>query len=134
MHTIYVLAENKHRKTSARKHLVAKCDWIFDKMFTFLTTHFPHSTVVIRRGDDLYKDMARLAQAKVTICSVSTFCLWPAIMNNHSAHFPRTKLILGGGGAVDMGSSFHWIQIPEIVSGVEALQLSQEQLLKRLQD
>eukprot|EP00597_Dinobryon_sp_UTEXLB2267_P000934 CAMPEP_0170060904 /NCGR_PEP_ID=MMETSP0019_2-20121128/2677_1 /TAXON_ID=98059 /ORGANISM="Dinobryon sp., Strain UTEXLB2267" /LENGTH=55 /DNA_ID=CAMNT_0010266611 /DNA_START=982 /DNA_END=1149 /DNA_ORIENTATION=- len=54
-------------------------------------------------------------------------------MNNHSAYFPRTKLILGGGGTVELGPNFHWIQMPEIVSGVETLQMSQEQLLKRLQ-
>ena len=130
--SIFVLAENKTRKTAHRKHLTAKCDWIFDSMFSFLVKHFPHAKVLIRRGDDPYLDFARLSYAKVTICSVSSFCLWPAIINNGSAHFPRTKLILGGDATVNLGPSFHWIKQPQIIHGAEALRLSADQLLKQL--
>ena len=84
--TMYVLAENKNRKTTpAKRHLVEKCDGIFNAMFTFLTSRYPRvcffaffcfllgagnitscsycclqAKVLIRRGDDLYLDMARL--------------------------------------------------------------------------
>ena len=40
--TMYVLAENKNRKTSpAKRHLMEKCDVIFNAMFTFLASRYP---------------------------------------------------------------------------------------------
>jgi hypothetical protein len=52
---------------------------------------FPDAVVVILRGFDLFEDLARLTYAKTTICSVSTFCLWPAISNDNTVYFPLTK-------------------------------------------
>lgn len=94
--TIYVLAEKKTRKTITKPHLQATCNVILNSLFGYLQENFPKATILIRRGDDLYLDMARLAYAKTVVCSVSTFCLWPAIINNGTAHFPRTRLITGG--------------------------------------
>lgn len=113
--TIYVLAENRERKTKQKRHLAQKCDAVFPGMLGYLKKHFPESSIVIRRGDDLYTDMARLAEAQVTICSVSTFCLWPAIMNRGKAFFPVSKLIVGGDSSVDLG--FEWITSPPILLG-----------------
>lgn len=59
----------------------------------------------------MYLDMARLAFAKTTICSISTYCLWPAIVAGRSAHFPRTPLVVGGDTSIDLG--FSWLTNPQ---------------------
>lgn len=113
--TIFVLAEKRSRKTAQKAHRAAKCDAIFSELFNYLTSHFPRAAVLIRRGDDLYLDLLRLASARTTICSVSSFCLWPAFVSNHTAYFPATKLIVRHDTSLDLG--FKWISKPEVVLG-----------------
>jgi hypothetical protein len=66
----------------------------------------------MKRGGDLFLDYARIAYSNISICSASTFCLWPALANNigHS-FYPITPLI---GKANEksqpfLGERFHWI-------------------------
>ena len=113
--TIYVLAEMRNRKTVERPHLASKCDAILYSLWKYLCHHFPKAIVVVKRGDDIYVDMARLTFAKTTVCSVSTFCLWPAIASNGTAYFPKTDLILKGTTSVPLG--FRWISSPPVVLG-----------------
>jgi hypothetical protein len=113
--TIYVLADKRGRKTAMKQHRAAKCDAIFSALFTHLTQQFPRAAVLIRRGGDLTEDLLRLALAPTTICSVSTFCLWPALANNHTAYFPLTKLILRKDASRDLG--IKWISQPAVVLG-----------------
>jgi hypothetical protein len=113
--TIYVLADKRGRKTAMKQHRAAKCDAIFSALFTYLTQLFPQAAVLIRRGGDLTEDLLRLASARTTICSVSTFCLWPALANNHTAYFPLTKLVLRKDATRDLG--IKWISTPAVVLG-----------------
>ena len=106
--TIYVLSERRDRKTEAKPHLAAKCDAIIEALHRFLAGKFPAAAVVTKRGsDDMYLDLARLTLAKVTVCSVSTFCLWPAVTSNGTAHFPPSRLVVGGDTRVNLG--FRWM-------------------------
>ena len=64
-------------------------------------------------GGDQFLDYARLAYSNVTICSSSTFCLWPALANNGDVYFPLTALVANSGSnatAKDLGPRFHWIR------------------------
>ena len=56
---------------------------------------------------DLVLSFAQLALSRVTICSSSTFCLWPALAmatsadnssvhSNFKAYFPHSRLLLDG--------------------------------------
>jgi hypothetical protein len=116
--TIYVLADARGRKSEDRQQILQICDAIFKSLFTALKQAFPRAAILVQRGGDLYADMARLAYARVTICSISTFCLWPAIAANGTAYFPRTELIAGGMTVASFGNHFHWIQQPETLLGV----------------
>lgn len=117
--TIYILSEAKGRKTDQKRHLEQKCDLILDSLYKYMLRNFPRSTIVLRRGDDLYADFARLAYSPVLICSVSTFCLWPAVMSNGTAvYFPQTRLIAGGNVTTPLGRHFHWFTTPAVVKGV----------------
>ena len=59
----------------------SRCGTILRALFNHFTKLFPKAVVVIKRGGDQFLDYARLAYADVTICSASTFCLWPALAN-----------------------------------------------------
>jgi len=98
--TIYILAEARNRKTqtAAKQNLAAKCDVVLRALHQYLVGQFPRSVVLLQRGGDPYADLVRLADAPVLICSVSTFCLWPALASNGTVYFPVTPLVLGGGG------------------------------------
>lgn len=113
--SIYILAEHRGRKTSDKPLQAKKCDVILHGLFEYVRSRFPAADVILRRGDDLFADMARLAYAKVSICSVSTFCLWPAVMSNGTAYFPRTDLVVGGDVNIDLG--FNWFSKPAVVLG-----------------
>jgi hypothetical protein len=111
--TIYVLADSKDRKTKHKRHLVQKCDEIFNSLYRYLHQAFPKASIVIRRGDNIYLDFIRLSYARYTICSVSTFCLWPAVLNGRKAYFPQTRLVVGGKTEIDLG--FNWIKDHSVV-------------------
>lgn len=116
--SIYVLSEARGRKTSspAKQHLAAKCDAVLRALYDFLSSRFPASTVLLRRGGDPYEDLARLAFSQVTICSVSTFCLWPTWASNNTALFPLTSLVAGANASVVVRPGFRWLAAP-IVRG-----------------
>ena len=131
--TVYVLSEAKGRKTGHKRHLEQKCDLILNSLYKFLVRSFPESTIVLRRGDDLYADFARLAYSPVVICSVSTFCLWPAVMSNGTAvHFPQTRLIAGGNTTTPLGRHFHWFSSPGVVKGTSHEYGGTDELIKAL--
>lgn len=127
---IFVLAENRGRKTSSVPHLSMKCDAILTSLGHYLRLHFPHAKIVVKRGDDLYIDMARLSFAKTTICSVSTFCLWPAIASNGTAYFPLSNLIVGGDKSISLG--FQWLLMPEVLLGAMHVHRTAKSLVEML--
>ncbi len=113
---IYIIADSPLR--SAGHPYNSRCGIILEALFDILKSKFPNSVVIIKRGGDLFLDVARLAYSNITICSASTFCLWPALANRGSVHFPFTPLIAGGWtnkSLPDFGPNFHWIREVEIL-------------------
>jgi hypothetical protein len=130
-HRVYILDNNK-------QFALKQCPLILASLFSILQDTFPNINIVLKKGKDPFLDYARLSKAKVTICSVSTFCLWPAIANHRSAYFPVTSLV--GGWKSDsisststsftpinmtttnmtlppnLGDHFHWIYTPRIIT------------------
>lgn len=113
---IYVIADSPSR--SAGHPYNSRCGIILQSLFDILKSNFPNSIIIIKRGGDLFLDVARLAYSNITICSASTFCLWPALANRGRVHFPYTPLIAGGWTNLslpDFGPHFHWIREVEIL-------------------
>lgn len=107
--SIYVLADSRGRKTGDKNHLAAVCDTVLLALYRYLRRHFPSSIIVIRRGkDDPLTDMARMLVTPILICSVSTFCMWPAAVSEFPAYFPLTPLVLGG-QSVALRKGFFWM-------------------------
>ncbi len=129
---IYVMAESPTR--NARPDRVERCSAIFHALRTYLMARYPAAVVVIMQGHDMFEDLARLTFANTTICSVSTYCLWPALANNGTVYFPVTKLIAKENTSFDYGPSFHWLVADKhrAIKGSEALSWSHKKLVERL--
>lgn len=85
---IYILSEKDNRAEHG-----PLCATILRQLVIFMKERYPKALVELRRGDDPFLDLARLTHARVTICSASTFCLFPAIASSGTAHFPVTPLV-----------------------------------------
>jgi hypothetical protein len=129
--SIYVLAENRKRKILNQHHSSQDlCDDILNGLVNFIAAKFPTAEVVLLRGHNIFEDLARLAFAKLTICSVSTFCFWPAIASTTNAYFPATALIHEGNTTVGYSKSFHWITSPYLKG--QPILTDQARLVERL--
>jgi hypothetical protein len=82
----------------------------------------------------MFEDLARLTYAKKAICSVSTFCLWPAVGSNTSAYFPITKLIAKEDVSFNYGPSFHWIKDNKyrVLRGLDTTHMTDADVLRYL--
>ena len=130
--TIYVMAERSSRKTNAQR--TSQCNAILNGLFEYLEEEFPSSSVFVLRGADMYDDMTRLALAKVTICSVSSFCIWPALSSTTLAYFPITRLIAKA-TAPTYTKNFKWLDtFPDevVLPGVKSKRMDNSQILKFL--
>ena len=114
---LYVLSD--HPTRAVHSPYSGRCQIILEHLFGFLKKHFPQATIVIKRGGDMFLDYARLAFANTTICSVSTYCFWPALANQGQVYFPLNGVIAGADNmqdAPDFGPQFHWIVEPKVIS------------------
>lgn len=108
--TIYILTEDSARhKTSSPQR--KRCHKILSGLHQHVVNTYSKSTVLLLRGHDLFADLARLTYANITICSASTFCLWPAISTSNIAYLPVTKLFRNGKKS-DYGERVKWIDDP----------------------
>ena len=114
---ILVMSDPPHRMGNHPS--VIHCHGILGWLFDYLKKEFPQATVVVKRGGDIYLDFARLALADVTICSASTFCLFPSMAHNGSAvYYPLTKLIGVPPKPHEMNDHFHWVKDPPLLTDV----------------
>lgn len=116
--SIYIMGEGRHRKV--QKKSADLCEAIVVKLFDTLVTHFPNATVLVLRGANITHDQLRLAYSNVTICSASTFCLWPAMLNKNTIHFPLTPLIANR-TQPKIHAKFLWFDDPPVISGFQKI-------------
>mmetsp|Transcript_47083 Transcript_47083/g.81035 ORF Transcript_47083/g.81035 Transcript_47083/m.81035 type:complete len:466 (+) Transcript_47083:84-1481(+) len=117
--TIYVLAESEERGEGKIHNSREMCVAIFDALFEYLSSRFPNSAIIIKRGTGgMLVDFARLSFAKVVICSPSTFCLWAAVgRHGEEVYFPGFKSVAHSNTSLSLG--FKWINQP-ILNGLNA--------------
>lgn len=115
---IYVLSD--HPSRAPHSPYTSRCQTILKALFDYLKENFPQATIVVKRGGDLFLDYARFARAKTTICSASSYCLWPALANAAGVvHFPLTAVVAGADSielAPKLAINFKWIEKPLIIS------------------
>ena len=91
---IYIIADSPGRNPTPYS---SRCGVILEALFKNFKQNFPESVVLVKRGGDQFLDWKRLAYANVTICSASSFCLWPALSNavigSGTSYFPLTPLL-----------------------------------------
>jgi hypothetical protein len=108
---IYVFTEYARRLENTP--LESAAPTILKALHSDLRSHFPSATVVIKKGGNEFTIWAQFAFANVTICSPSTYCLWPAMARKGATYMPATAYISAKRGSqtghFDMGPNWHWI-------------------------
>jgi hypothetical protein len=130
--SIYIMSEHSGRNADDKRK--RRCRLILEALVEYLMNHFSNATVVLLRGGDMFDDLARLTFAPKTICSASTFCLWPAVASTSNAYFPTTQLA-GYEKGTDYGPHFHWLDDAkfQLFSGLAARRAADEVILRYLQ-
>mmetsp|Transcript_20074 Transcript_20074/g.28848 ORF Transcript_20074/g.28848 Transcript_20074/m.28848 type:complete len:390 (+) Transcript_20074:81-1250(+) len=126
---IYVLAESASRNASPSR--VRRCDSILAALWEYLSSTFPRANVLVLRGQNMFDDFTRLTLANTTICSVSTFCLFPAFASTNTVYFPISRLVAKA-TAPKYDSNFHWLdKFPDesVFPGVDALRIKDNRVL-----
>lgn len=129
---IYVLAEPSNRKTTPDQ--TSACNSILSSLHQYLVKRFPTSSVAILRGLDMFDDMVRLTFAKTLICSVSTFCLWPAISNEGTVYMPVSPLFAAG-TTPTYGPNVNWLRDKNkfgVLQGIAVKQMGISRVLELL--
>ena len=115
--SIYVIADSPNRQQG--HPYSSRCGTILTALYSYLTKLHPNAVVVVKRGGDQFLDYARMIYANVTICSASTFCLWPSLANvGGKSYFPLTPLVARATSnttAPNLGKHFHWIDDVEMI-------------------
>jgi hypothetical protein len=109
---IYIISESPSRKLQPRTQIYCKA--IIESFYNYIQKLFPLSIVSIFKGNNIYLDLARLTYAKTTVCSVSTFCLWPAISSSNTVHYPISEYIASS-STIFIKPNFNWITEPMLV-------------------
>lgn len=132
--TIYVMAENPSRNSNTQRN--NQCNAILTGLFDYLKAEFSQASIVILRGANMFDDMTRLALANTTICSVSSFCIWPALSSTTKAYFPITRLIAKATAPLyDVGKTFEWLNyFPDevVLPGVKSKRMDNSHIVKFL--
>ena len=129
---VYIMAESSTR--GVKLGSTSRCAHIFEALKTFFALEFPDTAIVVLRGQDVLDDYARLTFANITFCSVSTFCLWPAVGTDNTVYFPIAKLFARERTDFDYGSSFHWLKGADerSILGQHAVGMADKDLVKLL--
>ncbi len=144
---IYVMAESPKRKQNVRDGKygatgIVRCHEVFLALENYLHHHFPSSNIVILRGQNMFDDLARLMYARVVVCSISTFCLWPAYTaglpggsTSHVTNYMPNSKLIAGGHMPPLAPGLHWLHAQNEIAvlGVEAKAITHNKLIKKLQ-
>jgi len=105
--TIYVLTEPS---TYNSNHNKERCEDIVLALLLFLDMHYPDAVISLIRGHQFHA-MVMIKEAKLVICTATTFCLWPGLLNQSLIYFPITWLVSEGRGHM-LTRSWRWISYP----------------------
>jgi hypothetical protein len=112
---IYVRSDSPYRAKVMGSHsFSAKCAPIIHELFATLKNKFPKATVIATMGGDPFLDYYRIYKAKVIICSVSTFCLWPAIASLGRVYYPSSVVVAAATNPI-LGSNFTWLPASSVI-------------------
>jgi hypothetical protein len=129
---IYILSDPPERSEVRATAFNSKCKDIISAFHSHIVLNFPGATVIAKRGGDPFLDFARFTLADTTVCSSSTFCLWPALANRNNVFLP-TSLTMGGANKTSkpfLGKNIHFLVEPLI--GNFTKETSLEDILKVL--
>jgi len=101
---IYIISDHPDRG-----EFKEECRVILDGLREHVSSLRPDADVILKRGDPIIHDLARIAFSNVTVCSGSTFCLWPAMSATGLVYMPLNPPVAGARGALRSHDRFRWI-------------------------
>ncbi len=142
--TIYVLSEplDYRQKRYSDNFSINTCVRLGHDLIGYLANSFPRALITLRRGYP-FESFAMMSVASTVICAPSTFCFWPAFMNNNH-HFVGTKkshrrVYIAPGRLFQyqpfISNSFHWLVKPlvlRLVTRDEVKTIKYEDIWKKL--
>lgn len=122
----YIFVLSDHPRRFGVQGFTHQCNSILDGLFKYLKDKFPDKVIALKKGGDQFLDFARLAYANVTICSVSTFCLYPILGSNGTVYFPVSKLLPHHHYSTQsnttsnyLSTHIHWFADPPVVTNIK---------------
>jgi hypothetical protein len=107
--TIYITTESTdfhdHGNSQACKDIIVS-------LILFLHMKYEDARIAVLRTLP-FESLIMKTAAKYCICAVSTFCLWPALLNTHAVYFPQT-FVVQERSTKALTDVWHWIVKPKI--------------------
>lgn len=114
--SIYILTyQSKHRDS----YHIRMCQDLVIALVLFLSIHYPPESTVIAvfRGGNPFDSLTQIALSSgIIICSTSTFCWWPALLNsqrNSRIYVPLTWLFVNT-KPIYFKDNWNWISYPQV--------------------
>ena len=113
---IYVFTDSPQRLPNTP--FARTCTDVLQGIFDDLQRAFPNAIIVLKRGGNEVTIWAQFAFANITICSPSTYCLWPAIAREGVTYMAATAYVgsvrQSQFGVIPYHEQWYWIQNPKI--------------------
>jgi len=104
---------------------VRQCKEIIESTRNIIAEAFPNKRIEIIRGAEILSVWAALVFSDASICSPSSFCMWPAL-GAKNAYLANTVLFFGG-ASTDKNGSLKWLRnskylSPQVILGTRMSQ------------
>ena len=125
---IYLFTDSPGRLQ--RTPYAESCTTVLQGIFDDLQHAFPDATVVIKRGGNEITIWCQFAFANITICSPSTFCLWPSLAREGLTYMAATDYVGAYRGSakghIPLHKNWFWIQKPNIYNNFTKTSTAQD--------
>lgn len=105
---------NKCRTADVEK--AEMCKQLYDDLLSWLSLTYPLAQISLREELTVGEAWYRMVFSSITICSPSTFCLWPTLSSANKSYLTRSRLFFGGQIQTLRGSNASWIENANFLS------------------
>lgn len=111
----YIHITTFENNDAAKSHdpTVQSCREVVAALIIFLSFHYPHTVITVLRNSHVFDTITMISKSPLVVCSASTFCYFPSLMNKNPVYIPVTFL-LNGGRPYFMRDGWFWMTYPKM--------------------